>query len=281
MCRLLSARARDVPLSGLVETVEPSSDRRDAPVEHGKTPSQPEENIVAARRGVLAGAFALLEELGRVGEARLTDLAVDAGIPKATAHRLLSQLATLGAVEQWDGRYRIGPKIAHLGLARYHHRLLGRASALPLRDLTTETGATVCVVAPSAAGMTVVNGIRGAGSEAFPHLPGQTLPRDSAADVLFTAFGSAADPPLGYSTAQWTRRLSRAREQGADVHEYEWDGERICLATPVHTSSGRIVAAVGVAIVDPRHLPEAVESAQRAARMLSVNVQRLPSPRHP
>ncbi|WP_409235639.1 helix-turn-helix domain-containing protein [Streptomyces sp. PA5.6] len=241
-------------------------------------PEQPEHDGAkpAKGRGVLEGAFALLEELRRVGEARLTELGTRTGLPKATVHRLLTQLSDLGAVEQCAGRYRLGPTIARLDQSRDHHRLLGRASALPLHQLKVFTGATVCVVAPSTDGMTVIHGIPGAIRDFFPHLPGQTLPPDSAADIVMRSFEPPSEPAPGYSSAQWGRRLGRAREHGADVHEYEWGGQRMCLATPVRASSGRVVAAVGVAVADSAHLPATVASARRAALMVSANLQRFP-----
>lgn len=61
-------------------------------VGHGREP--------AAGRGVLEGAFALLEELARGGETGLSRLAARAGLPKATAHRLLNQLVAVGAVQR-------------------------------------------------------------------------------------------------------------------------------------------------------------------------------------
>lgn len=65
-------------------------------------------------RGVLAGAFALPEALRETGEAGLTAV-VASGLPKATAHRLLSQLESLGATCRSDSRYTIGPRIFELG----------------------------------------------------------------------------------------------------------------------------------------------------------------------
>ncbi|MER6899719.1 helix-turn-helix domain-containing protein, partial [Amycolatopsis sp. NPDC000740] len=50
-----------------------------------------------AGRGVLEGAFLLLEELARNGEAGPTQLAAATGLHKATAHRLLDQLVGVGA----------------------------------------------------------------------------------------------------------------------------------------------------------------------------------------
>ena len=50
-------------------------------------------------RGVLEGAFALLEALRQHGdEAGVTELAVACGVPKSTAHRLLEQLVALDRV---------------------------------------------------------------------------------------------------------------------------------------------------------------------------------------
>lgn len=237
------------------------------------------EDGVPAGRGVLEGAFLLLEELARVGEAGLTDLVRGTGLPKATVHRLLDQLTRLGAVQRRAGRYRVGETIARLGRSWRPLEFLDKSAALPLRHLATATRATVCVVTPSAGTMTVVAGIPGAAYEVFPHLPGQTLPPDSAADVVLAASMPTAGAPPGHSAAQWARRLSRAREYGADVHDYEWDGERSCLAVPVHAPSGKVIAAVGVAVVDHRRLPATAEAARRTARMLSANLQRLPRAR--
>lgn len=73
----------------------------------------------AGGRGVLEGAFALLEALnahdGR--QTGLTQLVQASGLPKTTAHRLLDQLVDLGAVERSAGRYRIGSRVFRLGQA--------------------------------------------------------------------------------------------------------------------------------------------------------------------
>lgn len=231
---------------------------------------------------MLAGAFVLLEELARVDEAGLSELAAGTGLPKTTVYRLLGQLVELGAVEQHDGRYRVGATLARLGRSWSTHRLLERSAAVSLRRLALETRATVCVAIPSGGRMTVVTGIAAAAREFFPHLPGQTLPPDSAADVVFAALGSPPSartpppPPPGHTPNHWARRLRAAREQGLDLHQYEWGGERLCLAVPVHAASGEIIAAVGVAVPDPRRLAHTTEVARRSARMLSTTMQRLP-----
>src|SRR5882757_7202056 len=66
-------------------------------------------------RGVLDGAFRLLDTLCALGDAGLTALAAGSGLPKATAHRLLEQLVRQGAVERAEARYRIGPRLFQIG----------------------------------------------------------------------------------------------------------------------------------------------------------------------
>lgn len=69
-------------------------------------------------RSVLEGTFALLTAMERLGQAGVTRLAEESGLPKATAHRLLQQLADLGAVErQRQSLYRMGPRMFRLGQA--------------------------------------------------------------------------------------------------------------------------------------------------------------------
>ena len=55
---------------------------------------------VAVRRGVLDGAFAVLDALAHADEGLgLTELARASGLAKTSAHRLAAQLVTLGAVQ--------------------------------------------------------------------------------------------------------------------------------------------------------------------------------------
>ncbi|MGW2226362.1 IclR family transcriptional regulator [Streptomyces formicae] len=231
-------------------------------------------------RGVLEGAFLLLEELARTGDAELTDLAARAGLPKATAHRLLDQLAALGAVERGSGRYRIGAAVAHLARSWGAYHPLARAAALPLRRLSAVTGASVALAAPVSGSMVIVSGRPGPADEVFPHMPGLILPPDSAADAVMSASAPSATPPPEYSRAAWGRRLSNVRERGVDLHCCEVEVDVSCLAAPVYAPSGRAIAAIGVCFLGHRR-PSAttVDAARRAARMLSSSLAILPRAR--
>jgi IclR family acetate operon transcriptional repressor len=79
----------------------------------GRVDTRGVESPAVRGRGVLEGAFALLETLRRYADgAGVTELARACGVPKGTVHRLLDQLVAVGAVERYDGRYRGGPKLS-------------------------------------------------------------------------------------------------------------------------------------------------------------------------
>ena len=92
-------------------------------------------------------ALALLRLVATGQEAgvRLTDLVEMSGLSRPTVHRLLQVLADEGAVERElrSRRYRIGPELLLLGLARTAGVPI-RAAAEPfLRDLARAVGDTV------------------------------------------------------------------------------------------------------------------------------------------
>jgi IclR helix-turn-helix domain len=69
----------------------------------------------ATPRAVIGGAFGLLESLRDLGSARVSDLQRYCGLPRTTVHRLLGQLAEVGAVERSGARWRLGLTLIELG----------------------------------------------------------------------------------------------------------------------------------------------------------------------
>lgn len=226
-------------------------------------------------RGVLEGAFALLEELARGGESGLTQLAEAAGLPKATAHRLLDQLTALGAVQRGCGRYQVGPEMARLGQAWQPDRALRAAAHYPLRQLATATRATVGVAAPDAGRMLIVGGMIGEVDEVFPLRAGTVLPAGSTADmVLATDKPEMELPAERYSAREWARLVTGVRDRGV-AFDYEVQVAPVaCLAAPVHAPSGKIVAAIGAVVLDSKRLASMAEDIRRAANLVSANLAR-------
>lgn len=245
-------------------------------MDHGRRPARPGADGGAAGRGVLEGAFALLETLARMEDGGLSELAAGTGLPKTTVHRMLDQLVALDVVERRSGRYRIGPAIVRLGRAWRPDRPLRTAAAGPLRHLAAATRASVSVVVPSAGRPLVVAALPGEADDVFPLRVGDVLPPGSAAEVVLAAARPATAPPEGHGARHWRRRIEGACEDGTAVDHFEADAMVACLAAPVHAPSGKVVAALAVSVLDRRRLVTAGEPLRRAARMMGANLARMP-----
>lgn len=254
-----------------------------------------------AGRGVLHGAFAVLEELAKREEAGLTQLALATGLPKATTHRLLCRLADLGVVHREDGgRYRMGVRAFRWGQRWAPAQVLGTAAARPLRRLAA-AGCSTVIAVRDRADVIVVAGITDPGvDEVFQMRPGIVLPAASAAEVVLAAWDPASDPlsgpfsdpawdpaslvrprpgrglPEGWSAAEWARRLGDARERGV-AFDFEAALPPLgCVAAPVRAPTGALVAAVAVVVVGAGRLPALADAVRVTAAHISANLARVP-----
>jgi DNA-binding IclR family transcriptional regulator len=93
-----------------------------------------------ASRGVLDGAFAVLEALANAHAGLgLTDLARASGLAKTSAHRLAGQLLALGAVQRVGQRYYIGARMGRLGQRWQPDPLLRQAAQTPVHALAVQS----------------------------------------------------------------------------------------------------------------------------------------------
>ncbi|WP_327382225.1 IclR family transcriptional regulator [Streptomyces sp. NBC_01207] len=232
----------------------------------------------AEGRGVLEGAFALMEVLAEGEEVGLTRLAADAELPKATAHRLRGQLVSLGAVQSRSGRYRLGARAFRLGQAWHPARMLRAASARPLRELASAHGWLTLSLSVAEAGQTiVVAGLRGETDDVFPLRPGVVLPPESAAELILAASAPVAEPPEGRTATSWAREVAQARERGLAFQYGECVSSLSCVSAPVLSASGQVVAAVAATSPDAKQIAPLGESVARAAAMISANLSRRPA----
>ncbi|WP_037890043.1 IclR family transcriptional regulator [Streptomyces sp. NRRL S-87] len=208
-------------------------------------------------RGVLEGAFALLEALRLHGdEAGVTELAVACGVPKGTVHRLLDQLAAVGAVERRGTRYRTGPQLFRLGQGWQPHPGLRAAARLPLHRLRAATGASaVLTVLREDLAMTVCS---------VPGEPEPLVPvRDGMSFLLDTAAGRALRGP---------RRTAPLLDR-----ETVMDGVA-CAAVPVRTPDGRTVAALAGVVRAGRPLEALAQAVTDAGLAISRALSRHAAP---
>ncbi|MFF4393469.1 IclR family transcriptional regulator [Streptomyces sp. NPDC001552] len=220
-----------------------------------------------------------MEVLAEGEEVGLTRLAADAELPKATAHRLLGQLVSLGAVQSRSGRYRLGARAFRLGQAWHPARMLRAASARPLRELASAHGRLTLSLSVAEAGQTiVVAGLRGETDDVFPLRPGVVLPPGSAAELILAASAPVAEPPEGRTAASWAREVAQARERGLAFQYGECVSSLSCVSAPVLSASGQVVAAVAATTCpDAKQIAPLGESVARAAAMISANLSRRPA----
>lgn len=209
-------------------------------------------------RSVLEGAFALLAAVERTPGAGLTRLSSESGLPKATAHRLLDQLAALGAVERHAGAYRLGWRMFQLGQDWQPHPRLRSAAAEPARRLAELTGTVV--------GTAVLRRNRTLLVDWFPGE--KSSPVDRSPRPWYTAAGKAcaAHPghalPPGPLPPSWPQEAREIRARGYALDRGVLAPGAHCVAAPLYCTAGTPVAAL-FAVTGPAHRLDRVADAVR------------------
>jgi DNA-binding IclR family transcriptional regulator len=206
----------------------------------------------ATGRGVLDGAFALLDALANADEGLgLTALARASGLAKTSAHRLAEQLVTLGAVQCFEHRYYVGPRMLRIGQRWQPDPLLRLCAQAPVHTLAVQSRATaslrilhehrlryICAAAPH--------------GHAYMPVPAdpESIGRTATGRVLYATqlAGDAALPDC------WTRREWRSvRESIRDAHATVVDHQDAvagvcCVSAPVWWPTGACAGAVTVTV---------------------------------
>ena len=235
--------------------------------------------VVTAGRGVLDGAFAVLEALAYADEGLgLTALARASGLAKTSAHRLAEQLVTLGAVQCVEHRYYVGPLLQRIGQRWQPDPLLRRVAQAPVHTLAVHSRAMaslrilhehrlryVCAAAPH-------------GHAYMPDPPDpESIARTATGRVLY------ATQPDGDVTLPdcWTRReWHELRESIRDPHATVVDHQdavagMCCVSAPVWWPNGVCAGAVTVTVHandPPVGLPTLVS---HTARCIGTSLQQL------
>jgi DNA-binding IclR family transcriptional regulator len=227
-------------------------------------------------RGVLEGAFGLLEVLSRSAQgAGLSELARSAGLPKATAFRLLEQLVELGAVQRHERRYLVGRLLAHLGDAWQPHPGLQAAAREPVRLLSALTSTVAYVTVLHVDRVRVVTATRGVVTE-VPRIQAydEVSTSTAAGRVLLLADrGPAVDPPPGFTHPEWRQARAGFRRSGSVVVDHQEVMAGVCcVAVPVRRPDGEVVASVS-ALTLQQSLPAGLtELVLRASREITGNL---------
>lgn len=194
----------------------------------------------------------------------LRDLAKNAGMPAAKAHRYLVSFTRMGLVEQDSntGRYDLGGFALELGLASLARIDPVRLAAPILEDLCEEIGETVALAMWGNHGATCVRWVEAGGPITITLRTGIVLPlTTSATGLAFAAFYRSAyltkqlDAEL-HATAEATKTTKAAliRELESKLEEIRLHGISRAsgsltpgingFSAPVFDHSARMIAAI-------------------------------------
>ena len=241
----------------------------------------------ASSVSAVAKAARLLRALARVsgGEAGVTELALSAGLPKSTAHRVLAELIQEDFVARTGSRYRLGVgwyagQMAHNSSA---WRRLADAARKPLAEAFETTGASVHLAVLDAGQVLYLEKLTARGGTRIPTRVGGRMP--STCTALGKALLAYSDVSVIRSVLSKSLPRHSARsivvprlllDQIAEIrkHGLAYDLEEsqpglFCVAAPV-VCNNQSVAAISLARVgSDTSLDSDGSHARRAARQIA------------
>jgi IclR family acetate operon transcriptional repressor len=219
-------------------------------------------------RSVVDRALNLLLVLEGAGQPmRLTDVAREAGIHKATTQRLLQVLERRRFVERDHGRYHIGIVALPLANAFLAANHLRRAALPVLQELAAATQDTVSLFERLGQNLVIIERIDGTqplryslpiGHRLPLHLgAGKVLaaamPQDELEELLngLSEIRHASGKVL--SRAQFLTQLEKVRRDGVSISVGERMPGTASISVPIITTDGQTVAAISLAWPVERH----------------------------
>jgi DNA-binding IclR family transcriptional regulator len=235
--------------------------------------------MTAAGRGVLDGAFAVLDALAHADEGLgLTELARVSGLAKTSAHRLAEQLVLLGAVQCVEHRYYVGSRMLRIGQRWQPDPMLRRAAQAPVHTLAVQSRAMVSVRILHEHRLRYICAAVPHGLACMPeHADPESIARTATGRVLYaTQPADEVTLPDCWTRPEWRKLRELLRDPRATVidHQDAFAG-MCCVSAPVWWPNGACTGAVTVSVhADdlPTGLPPLVS---HAARRIGAVLQQL------
>ena len=211
----------------------------------------------------VAKAFAILDMLASKGEcgASLTEVSGHLGISKSTAHRYLTTLEKLTAVERdQKDHFLLGLKLIELAGVFLDDHNLRNASEPFLNELAARTRETVHLAVPSANEVVYVAKIDSSHSIRMASRIGARMPMycTSLGKAILAHYPSAqveeiireglpARTPHTITSSQALHaELERVRAQGFAIDDQENEMGVRCVGAPIFDYTTRVVGAISV-----------------------------------
>jgi DNA-binding IclR family transcriptional regulator len=232
-----------------------------------RTEARPEDAVPLSSAVTGAGvqsvdrALGILEVLARTGESGVTEIALELGVHKSTAFRLVATLEAHRLVEQTSdrGRYRLGMGILRLAGATTARLDLVQEARPISRQLAADTGETVNLAVLSESSALYLDQVAGSSALQSHNWVGQHIPLHATSNgkVLLCGLDDAGlDAVLGTlatytphtitGRAELREELDRVREQGYAVAIDELEVGLTAVAAPIRNAHGDVVASMSV-----------------------------------
>jgi IclR family KDG regulon transcriptional repressor len=220
--------------------------------------------------GSVAKADRILELFsGDVAEWGVRGAAVELGIPRSTAHAMLSSLTEVGLLQRTpQGRYRLGVKVVKLSRAYLDSSDVRLRAAATIRTVADQFGLAVHLASLTDDGVIYLEQVEGPGTDHIAQGEvGRRLPPHCSAVgkiLLAHADRSRADrtiEAIGMPryTSQTITSLPRLLDELGGVRSRGFASDReealvglTCFAAPIVDVDQRVIAAVSVSIKTSR-----------------------------
>jgi IclR family KDG regulon transcriptional repressor len=231
---------------------------------------------------VLDRTFEIINKLAEIHSGlSVTELAVQLGLHKSTAHRLLMVLESNRFVERDEdgGKYHLGSRIMELGLSALSRLDVCEIAKPYLRNLVEEAGETAHMGVLRGGEVVSVVNVESSQTLRTPATVGTRTP------VHCTSLGKAImafspseavdiylrDGMLKAYTPNTITSMRRFREElrATQIRGYAIDNEERevglrCIGAPVHNSDGEVIAAISIAGPAVRILDESIPALSSA-----------------
>lgn len=260
-----------------------TADRSDvlAGAEQMPTTAAHEESAAApppasAGRGVLGGAFALLEALAQADAGLgLTGLARASGLAKTSAYRLAEQLVALGAVQRVDQRYYVGARVGRIGQQWQPDPSLRRAAQAPVHALAVKSRAVASLRILHEHRLRMICATMPHGHACMPNpADSESTARTATGRVLYaTQLDGKVALPDCWTAGEWRQLRDSIRDLDAAVVDHQEAFPGICcVSAPVWRQNGTCAAAVTVLLADSKVPPGLADLVVLAARRIGAGL---------
>ncbi|MFC3999026.1 IclR family transcriptional regulator [Nocardiopsis sediminis] len=205
-------------------------------------------------------AITVLEILAQHGEAGVTEIAVELGVHKSTAFRLVGALERRGLVEQpgLRGKYQLGFGIIRLAGTMAAGLDLTQQSRPVCEDLAAELGETVNIAIPSGDMVVNIDQVRGSSAVVSQNWIGRQNPLHSTSSgkVLLAHMNEAEQRrvlrgPLERLTPRTMidpdalrAQFGGIRERGYAIAVEELEVGLNAVSAPIRGITGEVIAAI-------------------------------------